>query len=249
MNAYEQPIGKPSTRLSVGDDQQYLQRRSLRNKETEMKSLLIATSFVVCYIFAGPTLAKVVPATTQAAPPVLAPSGEYRLDPEHSSIVFRVKHLGMAWFPMRFTRFTADLGFNAQRPERSTLNVSIDPTSIHTAVPPKPNENFDEKIATNPDWLNGKTFPKIEFVSTRIERTGPATANIFGNLTIRGVTRPFVLETVFNGSMRAHPFSRRPLLGFSGQGSLKRSDFGMTTLIPMVGDEIRIAVEAELVTK
>lgn len=217
-----------------------------------MKRFFIASSVVACTLFALPAFSQTCTGTlaaTTTAPVVLAPSGEYRLDPEHSSISFRVKHLGMAWFPMRFTRFTADLGFNAETPERSTLSVSIDPTSIYTAVSAKPNENFDEKIATDAQWLNGKIFPKIEFVSTRIERTGPATAKIMGNMTIRGITRPFVLDTVFNGSMRAHPFSRRPLLGFSGQGSIKRSDFGMTTLIPMVGDEILIAVEAELVTK
>ncbi len=192
---------------------------------------------------AGPAHAQ------RPAPALLAPSGNYRLDPEHSSIVFRVKHLGMAWFTMRFTRFTADLGFNAAVPEKSTLSVSIDPTSLHTGVAPKPNENFDEKIATDPKWLNAKAHPRMTFVARRIDRTGPATARIRGDMTILGVTRPLALEAVFNGSMKAHPFSKRPLLGFSATGVLKRSDYGLTTLIGMVGDEVQIAVEAELVTK
>lgn len=198
---------------------------------------------------ATPALVGAAPAPRVLAPEVLAPSGNYRADGEHSNIVFRIKHLGMMWFTARFTAFTVDFGFDAARPEKSTLAVSIDPTSIQTGVAPKPTENFDNKVASDAKLLNGNAFPRMRFVATRIERTGPTTARITGDMTIVGVTRPLVLDTVFNGSLKAHPFSKKPVLGFSATGSLKRSDYGMSYMIPMVGDDVQIAVEAELVGK
>lgn len=214
-----------------------------------MKPLFVPFGLALGLVAATPVMAKPVVKPTTAAPVLLAPSGTYRVDPDHSSIVFRVKHLGLVWFTARFTSFSADLGFNADAPEKSTLSVSIDPTSIQTGVAPKPTENFDNKLASDSSWFNSSAFPRMTFVAKRIDRTGPATAIITGDMTIRGVTRPLVLATVFNGSLKAHPFSKRPLLGFSATGTLKRSDYGMSALIPMVGDEVKIAVEAELVTK
>ena len=184
-----------------------------------------------------------------AVPALLAPSGNYRAESDHSSIVFRVQHLGMIWFTARFTAFTVEMTFDAARPEASALNVTIDPTSVQTGVAPKPSGNLDNELASNPKLLNSGAFPRMRFVATRIDRTGPTTARITGDMTILGVTRPLVLDTVFNGSLAAHPYSKKPVLGFSATGSLKRSDYGMTYLIGMVGDEVRIAVEAELVSK
>ena len=199
-------------------------------------------------LFAALALVAAFPATAQA-PQLLAPSGAYRVEPDHSSIVFRVKHLGMAWFTARFTSFAADLGFDAAAPEKSSLKVVIDPTSVQTGVAPKPTGTFDNQLASDARLLNAGAFPRMTYVATKIERTGPMTARITGDMTILGVTKPVMLAATFNGSLKAHPFSKRPVLGFSATGNLKRSDFGMTYLIPTVGDEVQIMVEAELVTK
>ncbi len=198
----------------------------------------------------GATAPATTPApSSAAAPAVLAPSGSYRSESDHSSIVFRVRHLGMIWFTARFTAFTVDMTFDAARPEASALSVTIDPSSVQTGVAPKPSGNFDNELASSPKFFNTGAFPRMQFIARRIDRTGPATARMTGDMTILGVTRPLVLDVVYNGSLAAHPFSKKPVLGFSATGSLKRSDYGMTYLVGMVGDEVRIAVEAELVGK
>lgn len=213
-----------------------------------MKVALFAILGVLGTVPASLPAQRPVPAAT-TAPAIDVPSGPYRADSEHSSIVFRVKHLGMAWFTARFTAFTVDFGFDAAAPEKSRLSVSIDPTSIATGVAPKPTGSFDGEVASDKRLLDTNGFPRMTFVATRIERTGPATATIVGDMTIRGVTKPVKLAAMFNGSLKAHPFSKRPVLGFSATGTLKRSDFGMSYLIPAVGDDVQIAVEAELIGK
>lgn len=155
----------------------------------------------------------------------------------------------MAWFVARFTNFTTDLGFDAAAPEKSSLSVTVDPSSYRSGVMPKPQLNFDNLVISDPKLFNTPKFPRITYVATKIDRTGPATAKVTGDLTMLGVTKSVVLDAVFNGSLKAHPFSKRPVLGFSATGILKRSDFGMSYLIPQVGDEVEISVEAELVTK
>ena len=217
-----------------------------------MPTILPLKSVAVCLAILLVAPAAASAQAQQAAagvPALLAPTGTYRLDPEHSSIVFRVKHLGLAWFIGRFTEFTTDLAFDAAAPERSSIAVSINPNSLQTGVKPGRDGDFDKKIAEDSKWLNSGGFPKMTYKSTRIVKTGGATAKIYGDLQILGVTRPVTLDAVFNGSLAAHPFSKRPALGFSATATLKRSDFGMSYLIPMVGDELAIMIETEFVTK
>ncbi len=190
--------------------------------------------------------APALPAAAQLAPPraVEAPSGSYTLDLGHSSITFRVSHLGLSNYTMRFARFESTVEYDAADPTRSKLTVVIDPKSVRTDYPFPEREDFDKKLATDPEYLNADAFPQIRFVSRAITRTGPNTGRITGDLTLRGVTRPVTLEARWNGAIE-HPFRRVPVFGVSATGSFKRSDFGMTTLIPLVGDEVQLVIEAE----
>jgi polyisoprenoid-binding protein YceI len=75
--------------------------------------------------------------------------------------------------------------------------------------------------------------------------TGPKTADVAGELSLLGVTKPLVLKATLNGGMKEHPFAKKPAVGFSAVATLKRSDFGMTHLVPNVGDEVQIIMEIE----
>jgi polyisoprenoid-binding protein YceI len=187
-------------------------------------------------------------AAVAATKPVVvdAPSGTYAIDLTHASIIWKVSHMGLSKYPARFTKFDGTLEFDAAKPENSKLSVNIDPTSVRTEFPEKDKKDFDAELATGPDWFNSAGFPKITYVSKSIVRTGPSTANIIGDLTFLGVTKPVTLQAKYNGSMKKHPFSGQPMLGFSATGKLKRSDFGMAKFIPMVGDEVVLDIEAEL---
>lgn len=91
------------------------------------------------------------------------------------------------------------------------------------------------------DWLDAGHYPTIRFVSRKVEQTGPRTARISGTITLHGVSKPFVLEASLGGA-GVNPMDKAYTVGFSAQGTLKRSDFGVTKYVPFVSDEVTIAI-------
>jgi polyisoprenoid-binding protein YceI len=176
---------------------------------------------------------------------VEAPSGTYNLDKTHAAIIWKVSHFGLSSYPARFATFDAKLEFDAAKPENSKLSVTIDAASVRTEYPLKATRDFDVELANNEGFFNAKAHPTITFASTGIKRTGPKTADVMGNLTFRGVTKPMTLKAVFNNGMAKHPFAGVPVLGFSATGKLKRSEFGMTNMLPNIGDDVTLDIEAE----
>lgn len=195
--------------------------------------------------------APAAPAASAAAkaPVNEAPPGAYKLDPDHASLTFRVNHMGLSRYTARFTDMTADLQFDPANPAAMTLSATVDPRSIETDFHgDKP--DFDAELA-GPSWLDAAKFPKITFKSTKVDVTGPATANVTGDLTLHGVTRPVTLETTFNGGSKPSAMDPGSRIGFSAHGSLKRSEFGVSYGIPPagsnfgVGDEVEFFIEVE----
>ena len=195
-------------------------------------------------------------ATAEAAQPSAlpndAPAGEYKLDPTHASISWKLSHWGLSNYTARFTKFDATLNFDPKDPTKNAVDVTIDPNSIRTDYPYNDvkspfgvTENFDKALATEENWFNAAKFPKITFKSTGVERTGDNSAKVTGDLTLKGVTKPVVMDVTFNGSYAKHPMAPFAVVGFSGVTSIKRSDFGMSYLTPKIGDDVEIMVEAE----
>ncbi len=175
------------------------------------------------------------------------PSGTYVLDPTHASIVWKVNHMGLSNYTARFTKFDATLNFDAAAPQNSTLTVTIDPRSVRTDYPFPKQEDFDAKIAGEA-FLNSAQHPEIKFVSTKVERLTETTGKVYGNLTLNGVTKPISLDVTLNGA-KTHPMRGGGALGFSAATSFNRSDFGVKNLVPVVGDEVTVLIEAEFLEK
>ena len=85
----------------------------------------------------------------------------------------------------------------------------------------------------------------ITFKSTAIVMTGSKTADVTGDLTMLGVTKPVTLKVTFNGGMASHPMAKKPAAGFSATGTVKRSEFGMTNALPFIGDDVTVLIETE----
>jgi polyisoprenoid-binding protein YceI len=179
-----------------------------------------------------------------------APAGEYRLDKGHASLIVRVSHIGLSQYTARFTRWDAKLQLDPADPAAARVTATIDPGSLETDYP-DPAVDFDAQLQ-GPDWLNAAGFPQMTFRSTRVELTGPDTARITGDLSLRGATRPVTLNAKFNGGYAREaldPSGSR--IGFSASGRLKRSEFGVSMGIPEpgsrmgVGDEVEFIIEAE----
>lgn len=186
--------------------------------------------------------------TAPAAPDVSKlPAGAYKLDPSHASLTFKVNHLGFALYTAQFQDFTADLQLDPAKPEAASVKAEIDLASL---LLPHPPEGFKDELL-GADWLGAAQTPKMTFVSTGIAMTGPATADITGDLTLKGVTQPVTLHATFNGGYEGHPQDPNARIGFSAHGVLKRSAFGVSLGIPAPGstmgvfDDVAIEIEAE----
>jgi polyisoprenoid-binding protein YceI len=193
-------------------------------------------------------------AATAAQPPNTADAGEYTLDPAHTSVNFRLSHMGLSHFTARFTRMDGKLAFDPANPAAQSVSVTIDARSLQTNYPEPEKLDFDAQVQK--EFLEAARFPTITFKSTRIEPTGERTANVTGDLTLHGVTRPVTLQVTYNGGYKAgqmDPMGAR--VGFSAKGAFNRSDFGVEYGLPApgttlgVGDRIEVAIEAEFTKK
>lgn len=205
-----------------------------------MRQLFVAAALAFAVL--GPTSA---PALAQVkAAPADSPSGTYKLDLSHASVVWRVSHLGLSMYTARFADFDAELVWNGENPSASTVTATINPASIRTEYPDAATKDFDKVLATGDKWFNAEAFPKITFTSTSADIGDGKTGTVTGDLTFLGVTKPVTLDVTFNGGM-LNMFSQKWAMGFSGKTTLKRSDFGMTNFIPNIGDDVEVIIEAE----
>ncbi|GMB79291.1 YceI family protein [Shinella zoogloeoides] len=179
-----------------------------------------------------------------AAPTDPAPGGAYKTDPSHSSFNWSFNHSGLSHYTARFTGVDARLDWKPEKPEASTLSVTIDPLSVRTDYPWPEKVDFDKEIGGEETFLAAKP---ITFVSKSIHVTGERTGTVEGLLTLRGETHPARLDVTFNGSMAEHPMMGVPKIGFSATGSIRRSEWGLDFAIPELGDEVTFAIETQMV--
>jgi polyisoprenoid-binding protein YceI len=172
-----------------------------------------------------------------------APSGIYFADPAHSSVIWKVKHLGLSNYTARFTRMTAELKWSAERPDISSVIATIDPLSVQTNFPFPDREDFDKEIGAEDRFLAGKP---IRFVSREVTVIDAHRGTVTGDLTLRGETHPATLNVTFNGSMARQPAEGSPKIGFSAEMTFKRSEWGLAPKIKSVGDEVTVIIETEL---
>lgn len=207
------------------------------------------SALAACALAACSQPAPEAPPPPPEAVEIDAPSGQYALDPNHTSIVVRADHFGLSRYALRMTGFSGALNFDAEDPVQSSVTVSVAADSVRTEYPGE--RSFDDELE-NSEWLDAAQHPLITFSSTAVELTGPNTGRVTGDLSIRGVTRPLTLDVTFNRAYRQHPMGLpMALLGFSARGVFKRSDYGMNVLLPAssggvgVGDEVTLEIEAE----
>ena len=175
--------------------------------------------------------------------PLRIPAGDYTLDKAHSSLVFRVSHLGFSSFTGRFARFDARLFFDPTRPTVARLDVTIDPRSIESDNPPS---GFLAMLQ-GADWLDAERYPEMKFRSTSVSSLGGRKLRVRGDLTLHGTTKPIELVATFNGGYAGHPMDPHARIGFSARSRLKRSDFGISLGIPPPGSQMGVGDVVELV--
>ena len=220
--------------------------------------LIAAGALAACSPQTKPAAKAEAPASAatapQAQPPADAPAGEYAMDLQHTSVNFRVSHMGLSRYTARFTKAEGKLAFDPANPAAQSVTATIDAGSLQTNYPEPAKLDFDAQVEK--EFLDTAKYPTITFTSTKVEPTGARTAKVTGDLTLHGVTKPVTLEATFNGGYKAgsmDPMGAR--IGFSAHGTFKRSDFGISYGIPApgttmgVGDEVEVTIEAEFTKK
>jgi polyisoprenoid-binding protein YceI len=167
-------------------------------------------------------------------------SGQYTLDKDHASLLFKINHLGFSSYIGRFNAFDASLDFDPENIQNSSLEVIIDMSSIDVNNP-----EFAEDLRGK-DWLSVEQFPQAVFKTTRyVESTGENSFIFAGDLTFHGVTAPVALNVNFHGGGRNF-LTRKNTLGFSADTTFKRSVFGADNLVSFgVGDDIALEIHVE----
>jgi polyisoprenoid-binding protein YceI len=165
-------------------------------------------------------------------------AADYKIDPSHTHVLFLVDHLGFSKMIGLFTDVSGTIGFDAGNPVDSKLSVKIKTGSLQTQFAPR---DADLKGA---DWFNVNEFPEMSFVGKSFVKNSEKAGTITGDLTMLGITKPVTLEVSFNkAGIRAA--DKADTVGFSAHGELKRTDFGLKTFVPYIGDKIDLMIETE----
>lgn len=169
----------------------------------------------------------------------------WAIDASHSSVQFTARHMMLAKTRGRFHNFTGTVQFDEQSPVNSSVNVEIDASSLDSR-----DEKRDGHLKS-PDFLDVANYPTLSFVSKRIEVVDDSHGKIFGDLTIRGVTREVVLDTEYHGQALA-PWGTTSA-GFTASTKINRKDWGLNWNVALetggvlVGEEVAIEIEIEIV--
>jgi polyisoprenoid-binding protein YceI len=169
--------------------------------------------------------------TTQASG-----ADKYVLDPSHSSVTFRIEHVGISWVQGRFNTISGTSTVDSDDPTKSSFAMTIQTQSIDT------NQVQRDKDLRSPDFFNVMQFPVMTFQSTKVSKTEGGLA-VIGDMTLHGVTKS--ISFVLRGGKTAEFPKGTHRIGFFAELRLKRSDFGMTNMLGAVGDEVPIFVSFE----
>jgi polyisoprenoid-binding protein YceI len=188
-----------------------------------MRTLCAAALGSLALVVAGLSLAR-------AAEP-------YKVDPVHSTVVFRIKHFGVGYIHGRFNEVAGDFTWDDANPAGIALDMHLKPETVDTNNPKR------DQHLKGPDFFNVREYPDITFKSTQVRQLDANNYEVTGNLTLHGVTRPLTVKLEHVGAAK-DPFGMYRN-GFETTFAIRRSDFGIKAMPEGVGDEVRVTVAIE----
>ena len=194
---------------------------------------------------ASPVAAQSGPGAATGESTGVLPAGlvEYEVDPAHTQVMFKVRHMGVSTVTGRFGRFAGTFAYDPANPAASWLTATIDAASIDTD-----NDRRDNHLRSA-DFFAADSYPTLTFQSTRVEPDGEGRLRVAGDLSIRGVTRPVVFAVTLEGAALGQ--GGRPITGWTAEATIDRTDYGLkwNRLTEaggwVVADEVRILLEVE----
>lgn len=182
---------------------------------------------------AGPAAAQTVaPATGD---PARIESGPYAVEPSHTQLLFSVSHMGFSTYYGQFSKASGSLTLDSKTPSRSSFEIHVPVASVSTT-----SDKLTGELKSSA-WLDASAYPEITFKSTRVTPTGKGNATVTGNLTLHGVTRPVTLHARLVGG-GINPLDKKYTVGFDLNGTIRRSEFGVKTYVPLIGDAVTLTI-------
>ncbi|WP_339523420.1 YceI family protein [Pseudomonas sp. EA_35y_Pfl2_R111] len=172
-----------------------------------------------------------------------AMAADYAIDKQgqHAFVNFKISHLGYSWLYGTFKDFDGSFSFDAAKPQDSKVNVTLNTTSVDT------NHAERDKHIRSDDFLNVSEHPTATFASTSVKSTGEGTADITGDLTLNGVTKPVVIAAKFIGEGKDPWGGYRA--GFEGSTTLKLKDFDISKDLGPASESVELIISVEGVRK
>lgn len=164
----------------------------------------------------------------------------YQMDPTHTDVIAQWNHFGFSNPIAHFGQVDGSITYDPEDVSASSVRVSIPLSGLNSHVPA-----FDKHLRAS-DLFDAEAFPTIEFQSTSVAPVAPDKLKVLGDLTVRGVTKPVVLDVTLNGQ-GSHAMTGAQAIGFDAKTTLLRSDFGLGLHVPAVSDEVLIRITTEAV--
>lgn len=167
----------------------------------------------------------------------------YSVDKVHSSILFKVKHANAAYFFGRFIDFSGSITYDRDNPKQSKVNLTVQADSVRTW-----SEKRDNHLRS-PDFLNVKQYPEISFDSTSVQKVEDKENKfkVTGDFSLHGKTKEFTIDVKKTGEGKGP--EGNPRIGFYTEIDISRSEFGMTKYPEMIGDNVKLIISVEGVSK
>lgn len=164
-------------------------------------------------------------------------AGTYAVDAPHTQVTWQVNHMGFSMLQGQFGASEGSITIDPAKPAQTKVDVTFAIDQLSVTAPA-----FATHLKSK-DFFDVANNPTARFVSTTVTPRGANRATVTGNLTIKGVTKPVTLDATFVGA-GANPMSKKLNFGFSATGKIKRSDFGLGMAVPIVSDDVTLAINA-----
>ncbi|MET0756031.1 MAG: YceI family protein [Pseudoxanthomonas sp.] len=185
------------------------------------KTLLVAALFA----FAGSAFAAPV---------------TYKIDPNHTNVIASWSHFGFSNPSINFGNADGTIVYDADKVSASSVQVTLPLTGLSALA-----ADFYDHL-TSADWFDAAKYPAATFKSTKVEAAGEGKLKVTGDLTVKGVTKPVVLDVTLN-KVGEQPLAKRAAIGFDATAKVKRSDFGLEKYAPNVSDEVSLRITTEAI--
>lgn len=164
----------------------------------------------------------------------------YKIDANHTDVVASWSHFGFSNPIAHFGKVDGNITYDPANVGASKVEVTIPLSGLNSHV-----GDFDDHLRSA-DFFDAEKFPNITFKSTSVKAAGKGKLKVTGDLTIKGVTKPVVLDVTINKT-GVQPMAKREAAGFSATATVKRTDFGLGLYAPNVSDQVKLSITTEAI--